>query len=159
MMNRQFYEFWGNFFTNVAQGQKQLDDMSAWMKQGFSGTDDLTTLFQRCYGLKAPEPGGALDIQSWQKAIADFQQTFAQFAEQWGWVTQTEHQQVLDKCAALEKKVQQQKVTITQLRGLLEQKGLGHTELFQHFKGALEDQSSQFQALMESISKAGKDKS
>lgn len=159
MMNRQFYEFWGNFFTNVAQGQKQLDDMSTWMKQGFSGTDDLTTLFQHCYGLKAPEPDDALGIQSWQKAIADFQQTFAQFAEQWGWVTQTEHQKVLDKCATLEKKVQQQEVTISQLRDLLNQEGLGHTELFQHFKGALEDQGSQFQELMESISKAGKDKS
>ncbi len=158
-MNRQFYEFWGNFFTNVAQGQKQLDDMSTWMKQGFGGTDDLTTLFQRCYGLKTPEPSGALDIQSWQKAIADFQQTFAQLAEQWGWVTQTEHQKVLDNCAALEKKVQQQEATITQLRDLLNQEGLGHTELFQHFKGALEDQSSQFQTLMESISKAGKNKS
>ena len=66
---------------------------------------------------------------------------------------------MLDKYAALEKKVQQQEVTITQLRDLLNQKGLGHTELFQHFKGALEDQNSQFQALMESISKAGKDKS
>ena len=158
-MNRQFYEFWGNFFTNVAQGQKQLDDMSAWIKQGFTGPDDLTALFRRCYGLKASEPDGSLDIQSWQKAITDFQQTFAQFGEQWGWVTQTEHQKVLDNCAALEKKVQQQEATITQLRDLLNQEGLGHTELFQHFKGALEDQSSQFQELMESISKAGKNKS
>lgn len=158
-MNRQFYEFWGSFFTNVAQGQKQLDDMSAWMKQGFSGPGDLTALFKHCYGLKDSEPDGALNVKSWQKAIADFQQTFTQFGEQLGWVTQTEHQQVLDKCSALEKKVQQQEVTITQLRDLLNQKGLGHTELFQHFKGALEDQSSQFQELMESISKAGKDKS
>ncbi len=41
-----------------------------------TGTDDITALFRRCYGLNAPESGGALDVQTWQNAIADFQQTF-----------------------------------------------------------------------------------
>ena len=157
-MNRQFYEFWGKYFTSVAQGQKQLEDMSAWMKHGFTGTDDITALFRRCYGLNAPESGGALDVQTWQKAIADFQQTFRQLAEQWGWVTQTEHQKILDKCAALEKKVEQQQTTITQLRNLLNQEGRGHAELFELFKGTFEEQSNQFHALMESLGKVGKDK-
>jgi len=157
-MNRQFYEFWGNYFTNVAQGQKQLEDMSAWMKHGFTGTDDITALFRRCYGLNAPEAGGALDAQTWQKAIADFQQTFSQFAEQCGWVTQTEHKKILDECATLEKKVEQQQVTITQLRGLLNEEGRGHAELFELFKGTFDEQSNQFNALMESIGKVGKDK-
>lgn len=132
--------------------------MSAWMKRGFTGTDDITALFRRCYGLNAPEPGGALDLQTWQKAIADFQNTFTQLAEQWGWVTQTEHQKILDKCAALEKKMEQQQNTITQLRNLLNQEGRGHAELFQLFKGTFDEQSKQFNAMMESISKAGKDK-
>ncbi|GAB6194113.1 hypothetical protein [Desulfocastanea catecholica] len=157
-MNRQFYEFWGKYFTSVAQGQKQLEDMSAWMKHGFAGTDDLTALFRRCYGLNTAEPGGALDEQTWQKAIDDFQQTFMQLAEQWGLVSKTEHQKILDKCAALEKKVAQQQTTITQLRNLLNQEGRGHAELFELFKGTLEEQSNKFTALMESISKVGKDK-
>lgn len=157
-MNRQFYEFWGNFFINVAQGQKQLEDMSTWMKKGFSGSDDLTTLFQQCYGLKSPGADTALDPKAWQNAFADFQQTFNQFAEQWGWVPQTRHQQMLDKCAELEKKVQQQQSTITKLRSLLEQEGKGHAELFQHYKGSLEEQSNQFQELMKSLGKVVKDK-
>jgi hypothetical protein len=157
-MNRQFYEFWGNYFTNVAHGQKQLEDMSTWMKQGFSGTDDLAALFRRCYGLNAPGSGGALDAQSWQKAITDFQQTFTQLAEQWGWVTQAEHRKMVDKCAALEKKVEQQQATITQLRNLLNQEGRGHAELFELFKGTFEEQNNQFHALMESLGKVGKDK-
>lgn len=157
-MNRQFYEFWGNYFTNVAHGQKQLEDMSAWMKHGFTGTDDITALFRRCYGLNAPESGGALEVQTWQKAIADFQQTFTQFAKQCGWVTQDEHQKIVDKCAALEKEVEQQQATISQLRTLLNQEGRGHAELFELFKGSFEEQSNQFNALMGNISKVGKDK-
>lgn len=157
-MNRQFYEFWGNYFTNAAHGQKQLEDVSAWMKHGFASNDEITALFRRCYGLHSPEANGAMNVQSWEKAMADFQQTLTQFAEQWGWVTQTEHQKILDKCTALEKKVEQQQVTITQLRGLLNVEGRGHAELFELFKCTFDEQSNQFNALMKSISKVGKDK-
>ena len=158
-MNRQFYEFWGNFFINVAQGQKQIEEMSTWMKQGYAGIDDLTALFRRCYGLKTPGSDGDLDTRAWWQAIADFQQAFTQFAAQWGWVGQDEHQQALDKCAALEKKIEEQQTTITQLRGLLTQKGLGYAELVEHFNSSLKDQNDQFQALMESIRNAGQGKS
>lgn len=158
-MNRQFFEFWGNYFTNVAQGQKQIEEISAWMNKGFSGTDDLTKLFRRCYGLDEPEANASLASQKWQKAITEFQENFSQTANTWGWVTKAEHQQVLDKCAVLEKKIQQQQTTISQLRDLLDQEGLGHTELFQHFKNIYEDQSKQFQDLMKSINEAVSDKS
>ena len=158
-MNKQFYEFWGHFLINVAQGQKQLEEMSDWMKQGFAGTDDLAALFRRCYGLEASDSGSAQEPQAWQAATAEFQKALAQFATQWGWVPQKEHQQVLEKCALLEKQVQAQQATIQQLRDLMAQKGLGHTELLQHMQGALNDQSEQFQALMESIRDAFQDKS
>ncbi len=157
-MNRQFYEFWGNYFTSVAQGQKQLEDMAAWMKQGFVGTDDITALFRRCYGLNASASDNASADKTWQKAIADFQQTFTDFAEQWGWVSQNEHQRLLDKCAAQEKKIEQQQATITQLRDLLHQEGRGHAELFELFKDTFEEQSSQFNALIKNISGVGKGK-
>jgi len=131
--------------------------MSAWVKHGFTGADDLTKLFQRCYGLEKMS-GGAADSQNWQNAIADFQQTFTQFAAQWGWVTQDEHDKTLDKVAELEEKVKEQEATISRLRDLLNQEGIGHSELFQHFKGALENQTEQFQDLMKSITNAGKNK-
>ncbi len=158
-MNRQFNEFWGNYFTNIAQGQKQLEEMSAWMKKGFSGTDELTTLFRRCYGLEGVETDDLMSSKKWQKAIAEFQETFSDIAGAWGWVSQAEHKQVLEKRDTLEEKVQQQQATISQLRSLLDQEGLGHTELFQHFKNVFEDQSDQFQKLMKRINKAIDDKS
>lgn len=155
-MNTQFYEFWGKFLINVAQGQKQLEEMSAWMEQGYAGADDLTALFRNCYGLNTPDK--AQDPQAWQAAVAEFQSALAQFAGQWGWVPQSDHQQVLEKCADLEKQVQTQQATIRQLRHLLAQKGLGHHELLQHMQGSLKDQSDQFQAIMESIRNSFKDK-
>ena len=158
-MNRQFFEFWGNYFTHVAKGQKQLEEVAAWMNKGVGGTDELTKLFRRCYGLDDPEASPEQVSKKWQKAIADFQKTFAQTANAWGWVTKAEHQQVLDRCAALEEKILQQQITISQLRELLNQEGLGQAELFQHFKNVYEDQSKQFQDLMKSMSEIGKDTS
>ena len=158
-MDSQFYEFWGQFLINVAQGQKQVEEMSAWMKKGYAGADDLTELFRRCYGLSAADTGNAQDPQAWKEAIAQFQGTFTQFAAQWGWVPQADHEQALEKCAALEKQVEEQQTTIRHLRDLLDQKGLGYSELLQHMQGSLKDQSDQFQALMENIRSAFNDKS
>ena len=124
----------------------------------FTGNDDITALFQRGHSLNTPELDGALDAKTWQKAIADFQQTFTQLAKQWGFVTQTEHQQALDKRTILETKIEQQQTTITLLRNLLNQEGRGHAELFELLKGTFKELSNQFNALMDCVSKAGKDK-
>jgi hypothetical protein len=157
-MNTAFLEFWGKFLINVAQGQKRLDEMSSWMNRGYADADDLAALFRRCYGLNASDAGSQQNPQAWQKAVAEFQSTFAQFAAQWGWVPQVTHQETLDKCAALEKQVAEQQATIRQLRDLLAQKGLGYSELLQHMQGSLKDQSAQFQALMETVRNAFDDK-
>lgn len=159
MTNRQFFEFWGNFFTTMAQGQKQLEDMTAWMEQGFSTANEMSELFRRCYGLGPAKSDASREDKAWQNAVQDFQQSLTQMAAQWGWVSQSEHQKALDKCAALEKKIIQLQRTIKDLQDLLDREGSGHAKLFQHLKDAMEEQSDQFHTLMESIHIAYKDKS
>jgi hypothetical protein len=156
-MNQQFFEFWGNFFNNAARGQQQLDDMTAWMKQGFEGLEELSELFRRSYGLKTPYPGAGGESATWQQAIASFQKSVAQFAAQSGWVSQADNQQVLDRCAALETTVRDQQATIAQLRGLLAREGLGYTELMAHLEKSFKDQSEQFKAIMRSLGHPGKE--
>ena len=157
MMNRQFYEFWGNVFINAARSQKQLEEINTWMQQGVAGFNELTALFQRFYSPQAGETKAAPDAPNFQQALADLKDAFDQFAGLWGWVPQKEHQAVLERCAALEEQVQAQQTTISQLQELLAQEGLGHTELFLHFQKSLKEQSEQFHKLMESIHGAGND--
>jgi len=159
MIDRHFFEFWGKFFTNVANGQKQLEDMTAWMGQGFSTANEMNRLFRRCYGLAPAKSDTPREEQAWQNAVQDFQQALNQLATQWGWVSQSEHRKALDKCLALEKKIQHQQDTIKELQDLLDQEGLGHAKLFQHLKDAMKEQGDQFQTLMESMHHAYKDKS
>lgn len=156
MMNRQFFEFWGQYFTQVAEGQKRFEEISEWMNSGLQGKDELTRLFRRCYGLKEAEAEDPMHLKEWQNAISDFHENFARTAQAWGWISQAEHKKLKDKCAELEKENQQQKVTINQLRDLLNQEGLGHTELLQHFQGVFKTQSDQFQKLLKTINEAAK---
>ena len=68
-MDRQFLQFWGDFFTNSAKGQKQMEDMTKWMQQGFKGFDDLTALFQKTYGLDRLSESGDNYLKMWEKAV------------------------------------------------------------------------------------------
>ena len=158
-MNKQFYEFWGNYFLHLARGQQQIENLSALMKQGVSGMNDLAALFRRSYGLTASSTAdNGSETPPWQNAMADFQHSLNQFAAVWGWVPQAEHQRVVRDCETLQKKVKDQDAVIAHLRDLLNQEGHGHTMLVDHLKRSLEEQNQQFQSLMESIrSSYGKD--
>ena len=151
-MDSQFLEFLGNYLLNVAQGQRQIEQISSWISQGFSGTPDLTDMFGRFYKLHPAYPSSSEDDSDrWQKAIADFQTSLAQYARVWGWVSQADYQNLQRKCEMLETTVEDQRQIIQQLQVLLETAGLGNGELAQQFRSLILDQTNQFQELMKCI--------
>jgi hypothetical protein len=46
-MDSQFLEFWGNYLLAAAKGQKQLEDLNQWIRQGFSGFEELTAMLKK----------------------------------------------------------------------------------------------------------------
>ena len=52
-MDRQFLEFWGNYLLSVARGQKQLEDVTRWIRGGFSGVEELTALLKNTTASKS----------------------------------------------------------------------------------------------------------
>ena len=78
-MNKQFYQFWSDVFSGMAQGQKHLEEISAWMDRGLPGAGDLGELFRRCYGLAPSGSESAQALRLWQNAIGDFQKVLGQF--------------------------------------------------------------------------------
>jgi uncharacterized protein YdiU (UPF0061 family) len=150
-MNWQFYDFWGNFLLEIARSQKQMEDMANWMRQGFEALNDMGVLFRNSYGSTMPPHDADQNSPSWQQTVSDFQKAFAQYAGQWGWVSQEEYDQAVEERDQLRQKSEEQKKTIEQLRELLTQKGMGHAELFSHLQDSLNKQSSQFQELMRTI--------
>jgi len=96
-MDKQFLQFWGDFFVNSAKGQRQLEDMTKWMHQGFKGVDYLTDLFQKSYGLDRISEAGDEYVKMWEKAIENFEKSLNDYLDLMGVVPRKEHQILLNK--------------------------------------------------------------
>ncbi len=153
-MDRHFLEFWGNFLINTAKGQKQMEDISKWMQQGFEGFDELTGMFKKFYGLEHMEKDTPAYIETWEKASDNFQQSFKDYLHMIGVVPKDEHLTLVKKYEELKEKVAAQEETINNLRMLLEEKKAEtQGELVKGFQEILEKQSEQFQETMETFGK------
>jgi hypothetical protein len=153
-MDRHFLEFWGNFLINVAKGQKQMEDMSKWMQQGFEGFDELTGMFKKFYGLEHMEKDTPTYMETWKQASENFQKSFKDYLRLMGVVPKDEHLALVKKYEELKEKVAAQEETIKHLRMLLEEKKVEtQGELVQGFQEIIEKQNEQFQETMETLSK------
>jgi uncharacterized coiled-coil protein SlyX len=153
-MDRHFLEFWGNFLINVAKGQKQMEDMSKWMQQGFEDFDELTGMFKKFYGLEHMEKDTPTYMETWKQASENFQKSFKDYLRLMGVVPKDEHLALVKKYEELKEKVADQEETIKHLRMLLEEKKVEtQGELVQGFQEIIEKQSEQFQETMETLSR------
>jgi hypothetical protein len=155
-MDKHFLEFWGNFLTNAAKGQKQLEDMAAWMGQGLRGFESLTALFRKCYGLDRLQEGSPEYLKTWNKAELDFSKSFKDYLSFFGVVPREEHLALVKKYEELKVKLAGQEETINHLRMLLSQKMLDQGEVTKEFQTLAQEQAVQFQELMKSFDKAFK---
>jgi len=153
-VDKHFLEFWGNFLINAAKGQKQLQDMSKWMQQGFEGFDELTAMFKKFYGLEQMEKDTSAYMETWKKASEKFQESFKDYLRLMGVVPRDEHLALVKKYEELKEKVAAQEETIKHLRMLLEEKKVEtQGELVQGFQEIIEKQSEQFQETMVTLRK------
>ena len=151
-MDKHFLEFWGNFLINAAKGQKQLQDMSKWMQQGFKGFDEFTDMFRKFYGLEHMEKDTSSYMETWKKASENFQKSFKDYLDLMGVVSKDEHLALVRKYEKLKEKVAAQEETIKHLRMLLEEKKFEtQGKLVQGFQEIIEKQSEQFQETMHTL--------
>jgi hypothetical protein len=156
-MDRQFLEFWGNFLLNTARSQKQLDEMTEWMKRGFTGFEELTSLFRKIYGLEKVEKESPDYLKVWAGAQEDFMKSFRDYLGMLGVVPREEHLALVKKYEELKEKLQSQEETIRHLRMLLaEAKKEEYQDIAGQFEGLVNRQSEQFQELMDNFSRAFK---
>ena len=151
-MDTHFLEFWGNFLINAAKGQKQLEDMSKWMQQGFEGFDELTAMFTKFYGLEHMGKDSPDYMATWKKASEDFIKSFKEYLSLMGVVPKEEHLALVKKYEELKEKVASQEETIKHLRMLLGEKMAGtQGDVVKGFQEIIEKQSKEFQETMETF--------
>jgi uncharacterized coiled-coil protein SlyX len=156
-MDRHFLEFWGNYLLAAAKGQKQLEDLNQWIRQGFSGFEELTAMFQKFYGLEQPRREDADASRAWQNAAAEFRSSFDAYLNLMGLVPKDKYQTLEQKYAALQKKIADQEETIKTLRKLLSEKGTYQGETVKVFQDLVNEQAEAFETFMKSIAAAAKD--
>ncbi|MFZ0240957.1 MAG: hypothetical protein WAL90_04860 [Desulfobacterales bacterium] len=151
-MDRQFLEFWGNYLLAVAGGQKQLEDVTRWIHQGFSGGDELTALFKKYYGLEDKGRDRPETSAEWAKAAADFKQSFRDYFGIMGWVSKDEYRILEEENKALKQKIAVLDQTILRLRDLLKHPAMDLNQTHDVLQDLINKQAAEFQKLMKKFS-------
>lgn len=175
--DRKFLEFWGNLLLNAARGQEKMEKLSSLMnmdsinKMDFSNFKEMDKLFRQIYGLpsddscRANQKADQAESLQLQESLEAFQNSFARYITMWGLVPNRTHEELKKSYEtlqndnnslkreydALKQKAELQEELISQLRELLNAKGLSHMELFQHIQNLTRRQTSEFQNLMNSL--------
>ena len=152
MVDSKFLEFWGNYLVTVARGQRQLEDLSRWIRQGFQGLDDLRAAFERSYGLDRLQPNQKAYEAAWKQATAEFRKSFRETFAVLGWVAEEEADALRQENRQLRDQVAKQEQTIRRLRGMLEAQGLDQDKAVEVFRDLIQKQSREFEKLMKNIS-------
>ncbi len=162
-MEKNFLEIWADMFSKAAQGQKTMDYFTTWMRQGFSGIEEMTSLIQKTCGLgletrqKQQQYTGHEYFDFWEKAREEFKKSFADYLALLGSVPREQYLELAGKYEALKQKIASQQETIDYLRMLLSEQKKVETDAIQ---GKVHDlvtqQAEQFKSVMNSFSQGFK---
>jgi hypothetical protein len=156
-MDKHFLEFWGNSLLNAAKGQKQFEEMTAWVQQGFKGFEEMTTLFLEIYGLDNVTKGSPDYFMAWKKAEEEFRQSFNDYMSMLGFVAKNEHLELVRKYEELKEKFDSQEETVRHTRMLLSESKLkDQGKLAKQFDDLIKSQNNEFKHLVDKFSKAFK---
>jgi len=118
-MDTNFLEFWGNLLISIARGQKQLDDMTKWVHQGFPGANELTTLFRKVYGLNDLPQAPTSQAEPWKGTLDRFHESYREYLKLLDVIPRTEYQKLQEENDALKRRIGELEQVIGDLRALL----------------------------------------
>ncbi|UCF92841.1 MAG: hypothetical protein JSW39_01400 [Desulfobacterales bacterium] len=147
-MDPRFLEFLGHFLISAARGQRQVADMCNWMQQGLAGSEELSALFRKIYGLE--EPSGA-DQKDKEQARQDFQQAFRAYMRLLGMVPLAEYEELSANYEKLKAQSAAQEETIRSLKMLLDFQNMDQTQFVQSMQDLITDQNKIFQQMVKNF--------
>jgi hypothetical protein len=75
---------------NAAKTQKQMESIEEWMRSGFTGFGELTSLFKKTYGLEGVSRERPDQADIWIGAQEKFKESFKDYLAQLGVVPREE---------------------------------------------------------------------
>ncbi len=156
MMDRHFLEFIGNCFISAAKGQKHVEDLEKWMSLGFEGFDDLPEMFKKFYGLERLKDKTPNYPETWGKFFEDFKKIFIDYLSFFNMASFEEHLALVNKYEALQKKAAEQEKIIKRLQSRSGESLIGQEKIAANLKSLINDQTHQFQKMMDSFGQFAK---
>lgn len=149
-MDTNFVEFWADLFRKAAQNRKTTEYFETWMRQGFTGMEEMTALFQKSCGLDPhPQQPGQEYFVFWERAQEGFKKFLTDYLALLGSVPREDYLELVSKYEAMKEKVSSQEDTIRSLQMLLtEQKKAEHEAMQGKVHDLVLQQAEQFQHLM-----------
>jgi hypothetical protein len=147
-MDHRFLEFWGNLLLQMAQGQKQSEEVIDWWQKGFAGFNEFNVLLGKVYGLKPPKPESQENDKVWEEGLRTFQKSFQDYFSLFGYVPRTEYDRLQKEYEDLKKKLEIQEEAIRQLQTLLAAQTMDPAGMAKPLKDLISEQTNQFQRLM-----------
>jgi uncharacterized coiled-coil protein SlyX len=148
-MDKNFLEFWGNMMLNAAKGQEQMDQMSKWIQQGFTGMSGINDMFNRFYGIKPKKTEMETLLETQQEAFSNFNKSFEDFLAMFDLIPRKKYQEMVDKYESEKKRVESLKETIGHLETMSDNNRSFQEDALDKFNKIVNKQADQFKKLME----------
>lgn len=148
-MDRNFYEFWGRYFLALARGRQQFEDVTAWMRQGFQGSESLTEFFRKAYGLDRERETDITDF--WRQTRESFLQSLHEYLALFNVVPREDLETLQRENEELKQAVARLEETVLRQQNLLAEKGLDPSGMIEGLQGLMQKQTDEFQKLMKSM--------
>jgi len=149
-VDKEFMEFWGNFFLAAAKGQQQFEDMVTWLRGNVSGTQEVTDLFTKLYGVDEFLKNTPEYLKFWNASLLDFQKSFREFLSLMDLVTKDDFTKILNEKEELEAQVHSLENTVEELQQLLKEK-YSLDESVAGFQALMSEQTRQFQEMIKGL--------
>jgi hypothetical protein len=154
-MDHRFLEFWGNLLLQMAQGQKQWEEVIDWWQKGFAGFDEWNALLGKIYGVQPPRPESTDKNEVWEETLQVFQKSFQDTFNLLGYVPRADYERLQKKFDRLQedhqllkKKSEFLEETIRQLQTLLAAQTMDPAGMAKPLKDLISEQTNQFQRFM-----------
>jgi len=149
VMDARFYEFWGRFFSSLAQGRNPWEDWIPGRTPVAGGADAFSEFFRGMDGGERRPEEGDLPGELWQEAAEAFQNSLRDFLALFDVVSREDYRALQDECAALKETVASQEKTIAGLKRRRGRKtGASPEETVKRLREVIRRQNEEFESLM-----------
>jgi BMFP domain-containing protein YqiC len=150
-MDTKFYQFWGDFVQQALKGQIRSSDLMNLMQQGEGGSDDVTAMFKKYYGLDQKAADAPDYVTLYQESLKHFNKSLDDLFSILDVVPRKDYLDLEQKNKRLEKKITELEAVITHLKVLLKTNSPDAEDGTGPLNQMLKTQNEHFLKMMDSL--------